>query len=106
MRRKNIYLVFLSLSLLQSRYIPVWQTLKCQFIFKEYFYKCNNRTYGFAYSSPVLRIEIVQSEPCFVKPQNLLCNGDKIPHNMEKVYVASYVSCIKHITFLPMSPAC
>ena len=74
--------------------------------FKEYLYKCDNRTYGFAYSSSALRIEIVQSEPCFVKPQNLLCNGYKIPHNMEKVYVASYVSGIKHITFLPMSPAC
>ena len=50
--------------------------------------------------------EIVQLEPCFVNPKNLLCNGDKTQHNMEKVYVASYVSCIKHITFLPKSPAC
>lgn len=44
-------------------------------------------------------------ESYFVKCQNLLCNGHKILHNMEKVCVASYVFYIEHITFLPMNPA-
>lgn len=74
--------------------------------FKEYLYICDNRTYEFENTLTVLLIEVVQSVPYFVDIQNLLCNEGKMLHNVEKVFVASYVSGIKHITFLPMSPAC
>lgn len=74
--------------------------------FKEYLYICDNRTYEFENTLTVLLIEVVQSVPYFVDIQNLLCNEGKMQHNVEKVFVASYVSGIKHITFLPMSPAC
>lgn len=50
-------------------------------------------------------MELAQFEPYFVKFQNLLYNGHKMQHNTETVCVASYVSYIEHIAFLPMSHA-
>ena len=37
-------------------------------------------------------MEVVQLVSYIVKLQNPLCNEDKMPHNKEKVCVASYVS--------------
>jgi len=74
--------------------------------FKEYLYICDNRTYEFENTLTVLLIEVVQSVPYFVDIQNLLCNEGKMQHNMEKVFVASYVFYTEHIVSLHPGPAC
>lgn len=60
----------------------------------------------FEYNLSDLWIEVVQSVPYFVKPQNLLCNEGMMPHNEVKVCVANYVSYIEHIAFRPMIHVC